>query len=66
MNNKINPYFIQRIINCIIKDKNSIFVNELEELLLKYENKKELNSWISKYHKPLEYVVSEKLDGIFV
>ncbi len=31
---------------------------------IKYENKKELNSWISKYHKPLEYVVSEKLDGI--
>lgn len=31
---------------------------------IKYENKKELNSWISKYHKPLEYVISEKLDGI--
>ncbi len=32
---------------------------------IKYENdKKELNSWIAKYHKPLEYVISEKLDGI--
>lgn len=31
---------------------------------IKYEDKKELNSWILKYHKPLEYVISEKLDGI--
>lgn len=32
---------------------------------IKFENsKKELTSWISKYHKPLEYVISEKLDGI--
>lgn len=31
---------------------------------IKYEDVKELNSWLSKYHKPLEYVVSEKLDGI--
>jgi NAD-dependent DNA ligase len=32
---------------------------------IKFENnKKELTSWISKYYKPLEYVISEKLDGI--
>jgi DNA ligase (NAD+) len=31
---------------------------------IKYENKKELNSWISKFFNPLEYVISEKLDGI--
>lgn len=31
---------------------------------IKYEDVKELNSWVAKYHKPLEYVISEKLDGI--
>lgn len=32
---------------------------------IKYEDgTNELNTWISKYHKPLEYVISEKLDGI--
>jgi len=31
---------------------------------IKYENVKELKLWVSKYFKPLEYVISEKLDGI--
>jgi len=31
---------------------------------IKYEDKKELNKWILKYNKPLEYVITEKLDGI--
>jgi len=32
---------------------------------IKYEDgTNDLNTWISKYHKPLEYVISEKLDGI--
>lgn len=31
---------------------------------IKYEEVKELNKWTSKYNKPLEYVIGEKLDGI--
>jgi len=31
---------------------------------INYGDIKELNKWISKYNKPLEYVISEKLDGI--
>jgi len=31
---------------------------------IKYGNIKELNSWITKFNKPEEYVISEKLDGI--
>ena len=31
---------------------------------IKYGNIKELDNWFSKYNKPFEYVISEKLDGI--
>jgi len=31
---------------------------------IKYGNIKELDNWFSKYNKPIEYVISEKLDGI--
>ena len=31
---------------------------------INYGDIKELNKWTSKYNKPLEYVVGEKLDGI--
>lgn len=31
---------------------------------IKYEDIKELNKWFSKYNKPKEYCISEKLDGI--
>jgi DNA ligase (NAD+) len=31
---------------------------------IKYGNIKELDNWFSKFNKPLEYVISEKLDGI--
>lgn len=31
---------------------------------IKYGNIKELDNWFSKFNKPVEYVISEKLDGI--
>jgi NAD-dependent DNA ligase len=31
---------------------------------IKYGNIKDLNNWFSKYNNPLEYIISEKLDGI--
>ena len=59
-----NPYFkhIGYKVPDKVKVKLPYFLGSQDKI--KYENLKELNSWISKFHKPLEYVVSDKLDGI--
>ena len=59
-----NPYF--KSVGFKPLDKNRVKLPYYlgSQNKIKYGNIKEIDSWFSKYNKPSEYVISEKLDGI--